>query len=288
MSRNDWPGLSPSIIESLLAEDVPDTDLTTSALGIGHEPGRMTFRARGAMTVAGIEIAAALIARAGADVSVETASGRLASAGTVLLSATGEAAALHKSWKAAQTLTEILSGIATATRSLVDAVEAANPKIRVACTRKTVPGARRLSLMAIRAGGAIPHRLGLSDTILVFPEHQAFLSGVSLQDLVARLRHEAPEKKLAIETATFYEARDAIEAGFDTIQLREDVVRRSSGRREGRAVGRKRGAYCRSRRDHARKRRELRRGRSGAYRVFLALHRKASGRGRDPIAGTGD
>ena len=92
-------------------------------------------------------------------------------------------------------------------------------RLRVACTRKTVPGARRLSMIAIRAGGAVPHRLGLSETILVFAEHRVFLPGVSLKEMAARLRREAPEKKLAIEVTTATEARDAMEAGFDIIQL---------------------------------------------------------------------
>jgi molybdenum transport protein len=101
----------------------------------------------------------------------------------------------------------------------VDAVEAVDVNVRVACTRKSVPGARQLSMMAIRAGGAVPHRLGLSETILVFAEHRVFLPGVSLKEMAARLRREAPEKKLAIEVRSGTEARDAMDAGFDIIQL---------------------------------------------------------------------
>ena len=209
----------PSLIERLLAEDVPHTDLTTEALGIGAVQGRMEFRARGAMTVAGIDIAAALVSYAGADVSVPVPPGARAEPGDLLLSASGTAAALHLSWKAAQTLTEILSGIATATRALVDAVEAVNPDVKVACSRKTVPLTRQLSAMAIRAGGAINHRLGLSETILVFAEHRVFLPDASLKELAARLRREAPEKKRGIEVATVAEACEAIEAGFEIVQL---------------------------------------------------------------------
>ena len=213
------PSLPPSFLDRLLAEDVPNGDLTTLALGIGDRPGLMEFRARGDMVVAGIEIAADMIRRVGAEASILVPSGSKAKAGTLLLAAKGPAAALHQSWKAAQTLTEILAGIATATRALVDAVAAADATVRVACTRKTVPGARQLSMIAIRAGGAVPHRLGLSETILVFAEHRVFLPGVSLKEMAARLRREAPEKKLAIEVTTATEARDAIEAGFDIIQL---------------------------------------------------------------------
>ena len=208
-----------SLIERLLAEDVPHTDLTTEALGIGAFQGRMEFRARGAMTVAGIGIAAALISHAGAEASVSIQEGAHAEPGDLLLSAVGPAAALHLSWKAAQTLTEILSGVATATRALVDAVQAANPDVMVACSRKTVPLTRQLSAMAIRAGGAINHRLGLSETILVFAEHRVFLPDASFKELAARLGREAPEKKRGIEVATVAEAREAIEAGFEIVQL---------------------------------------------------------------------
>ncbi len=208
-----------STVERLLAEDVRNGDLTTLSLGIGSIPGRMELRARQDMIVAGTDIAAGMIRQAGGEASVVAASGTRAAAGALLVSAKGPAAALHRSWKAAQTLTEILSGIATATRALVGAVEAVDPNVRVACTRKTVPGARQLSMIAIRAGGAVPHRLGLSETILVFAEHRAFLAGVSLREIASRLRREAPEKKLAIEVTTPDEARDAIAAGFEIIQL---------------------------------------------------------------------
>jgi molybdenum transport protein len=208
-----------ALIERLLAEDAPHGDLTTEALGIGALPGRMEFRARGGMTVAGIEVAAELISYAGGEASIAIPSGQQAEPGGLLLSASGAAAALHLSWKAAQTLTEVLSGIATAARALVDAVAAASPGVKVACSRKTVPLTRALSALAIKAGGAIPHRLGLSETILVFAEHRAFLPGADYKELGARLRREAPEKKLGIEVGSVAEAREAIEAGFDIVQL---------------------------------------------------------------------
>ena len=114
--------------------------------------------------------------------------------------------------------------MATAARAIVNAVEAVDPHVRVACTRKTFPGGRRLSQMAVRAGGAIVHRAGLSETILVFAEHLAFLPGETEASLAARLRREAPEKKLAIEVGSVEQARRAIEAGFDVIQCEKFSV----------------------------------------------------------------
>lgn len=206
-------------IERLIAEDVPAGDLTTETLAIADQPARMTFKARGAMTVAGVEVAAQIVRSCGVDVLSHLNSGARRAAGDVLLIAEGRAVALHKAWKASQTLTEILSGIATAARAVVDAVETVNPDVRVACTRKTFPGARRLSQIAVRAGGAILHRNGLSETILVFPEHRVFLAGEPFAALARRLKRAAPEKKIVIEVVSVEEACKAIEAGFDAIQL---------------------------------------------------------------------
>ncbi len=200
-------------IDRLLAEDVPAGDLTTDALGIGDRPGRMAFAARGDMVLAGADVAAKMLD--GLAVTLLASDGARLPAGAPILEARGPAADLHRTWKVAQTLLEILSGIASATRSVV---EAAAP-IPVATTRKTVPGARGLSQLAVRAGGGILHRHGLSETILVFPEHRLFLAGESLADLAARLRRAQPEKALAIEVSTVDEAAEAAMVGFDVVQL---------------------------------------------------------------------
>jgi molybdenum transport protein len=63
------------------------------------------------------------------------------------------------------------------------------------------------------------HRLGLSETVLVFPEHRGFLADEALATTVARLRGHAPEKKLVIEVTSADAAIDAAETGFDVLQL---------------------------------------------------------------------
>jgi molybdenum transport protein len=214
----NWP-FDDALVDALLAEDAPGGDLTTDGLGLEGRRGRIVFRARGAMTVAGIELAAAMLGRRGAAVTLACRSGDAVPAGAELLGGEGGAAGLHGAWKASQTLVEILSGVASAARALVDAVEAVDPNVRVACTRKTFPGGRRLQHLAVKAGGAILHRAGLSETILVFAEHRAFLPGESLTAIAERLKRRAPEKRIAIEVGDVAEARAAIEAGFDVIQL---------------------------------------------------------------------
>lgn len=206
-------------IERLLQEDAPSGDLTTQALGFGVRRGRLTMSARDAMTVAGVEIAMQLLKEEGAMVGLEQASGATVGAGETLLFAEGPASALHLAMKTATTVVEFMSGVATATARLVAAAEAGDPETRVATTRKAVPGARRLSQLAVESGGGLVHRHGLSETVLVFREHRVFAPQLSFDDLATRLRRAAPEKKLAIEVDDQAEAEAAIAAGFDIIQL---------------------------------------------------------------------
>lgn len=212
------PTATRAELEALLGEDAPHGDLTTEALGIATRPATMRFTARDPLVVAGIEIAAGLIELVGGTVERLAADGTKVLPGTPLLVAQGRAGGLHRAWKQAQTTMEILSGVASAARELVEAVAATGRVVPVACTRKTFPGGRRLLVGAIRAGGCVPHRLGLSETVLVFAEHRAFLDGVAAAEVVARLRAAAPEKKLVVEVSGFAEAIAAATAGFDVIQ----------------------------------------------------------------------
>jgi molybdenum transport protein len=212
------PVLSDSLLAELLADDVRLGDLTTHLLGIGSRPARMTFAARDPLVLAGSEEAARIIEMTRASVELHAASGTALAAGGAILTAKGTAEALHRSWKVTQTLIEIASGMATATRRIVEAAQAVRPNIAVACTRKTNPGAKPLSIKAIMAGGAAPHRLGLSETILVFEEHRCFLAEMSPKQIVERLRNGAPEKKIVIEVATPADALSWAEAGADVIQ----------------------------------------------------------------------
>jgi len=223
------PHLPDAVLDAYLADDVPLLDLTTHVLGIGGAGGRMTFCARGSMVLACAEEAARLVERSGATALLHKVSGDALETGEAILTATGPASALLRSWKIAQTLVEVASGIATATRAIVDAARAAAPEVSVACTRKHAPGTKPLSVKAILAGGAVPHRLGLGETILIFPEHRAFLVGVPETAIVASARRGAAEKKIVVEVADMAEAVAFAAAGADVIQAEKftaDLVAR--------------------------------------------------------------
>ena len=199
---------------TLLADDVPHGDLTTRSLRIDTQVAQVQFAARQPMTVAATEEALRLFELAGAAATLTAASGSALQAGALILQAHGTVASLHSAWKAAQTLVEWASGIATATAAIVAAADG----VPVACTRKNVPGAKALSIQAVMAGGGVMHRQGLSETLLVFAEHRLFLSETPAQT-IARLRHGQPEKKIVIEVATVDEALIWADAGADVLQL---------------------------------------------------------------------
>jgi molybdenum transport protein len=198
----------------LLDDDVPCGDLTTETLAIGDLPGRLRFSARQPMTLCAVEEAARLFVLAGATAWVLQRSGATLGAGDTLLEADGSATALHRAWKTAQVLVEWASGIATATAAIVAAAKC----VPVACTRKNVPGTKTLSAKAVRAGGATMHRLGLSESLLIFAEHRQFLAETPA-DSVARIKQAEPEKKVVVEVASIDEALIWARAGADVLQL---------------------------------------------------------------------
>jgi molybdenum transport protein len=211
--------LDDTVLLAWLAEDAPFGDLTTRTLGLSAEPGEMRFAARREMRVAAVEEAARLVELAGGRAVVRVPTGADAAAGQTLLDAEGPAAGLLLAWKVAQTSMEIAGGIATEAARIVRGVREAGYRVPLACTRKTYPGGRALAVRAATAGGAVMHRLGLSETLLVFPEHRAFLPPEQIAPAVAAAQAAAPEKKLVAETSDADEAHLLAAAGADVLQL---------------------------------------------------------------------
>ena len=218
-AQEDGPCCTDAVLLALLHEDVPFGDLTTACLGLAGRPAQATFAARAAMVACGVEEAARIFALCGASARVLVPSGRMAAAGDVLLAVQGDAAGLLQAWKTAQTLAEAMSGIASAARRIVDALRDAGHDLPVACTRKNFPGTRALAAKAVRAGGAVMHRLGLSETLLVFPEHRAFIDPAQQAAAIAGLRRSQPEKRVVVEVGTAEEAVAMADAGADVLQL---------------------------------------------------------------------
>ena len=207
-------------IDAWIAEDAPLLDLTTHLLALGDRPARIRFVLRAAGVAACTDEAARVAQHCGAQVEACVASGQRLAAGSELLSASGSAASVLRAWKVAQNLLEYACGVASATAAMVAAVHAAAPQVAVLTTRKSAPGLRRIALKATLNGGAFPHRLGVGETVLVFPQHRALLG--DWDALAAQLARAAPalaEKKCVIEAHSLDDALAAVRAGADVVQF---------------------------------------------------------------------
>jgi molybdenum transport protein len=203
---------------ALYQEDVPLGDLTTSALQLETQEGRIEFSARYDMCCCAVEEVARLLTLKGLQVEVFKNSGEWVKAGSLLLSATGGSAMALACWKICQNLMEWSGGIATASYQLVQAVKQVNPDAHIACTRKNTPGTKKMSVKAVRCGGAALHRLGLSESVLIFAEHCQF-SSASPAELVARAKAYSPELNTTVEVDSIEGALLWTAAGVDVLQL---------------------------------------------------------------------
>jgi nicotinate-nucleotide pyrophosphorylase (carboxylating) len=129
-----------------------------------------------------------------------------------------------------------MSGIATATRALADAI--VGYKARIICTRKTTPGLRTLEKEAVRLGGGANHRFGLDDAMLIKDNHIALAGGVHAA-LERAKRHAGHLVKIEIEVDTLDQLAEALEVGVDALLLDNmtpETMRRAVAMVDGRAV----------------------------------------------------
>ena len=211
--------ISDNRLDELVAEDIPYIDLTSTILGVDEQRGRMEYFTREDCVLCGTEEAARIMERLGLSVTWSLPSGANVAAGESFLVCEGPAGALHSAWKVCLNLFDHLSGVATNTRKMVDAAKRGNPHCEVLTTRKSMPGCKDLLTKAVMAGGAFPHRLGLSETVLVFDHHITFLGGFdAFVERIPEFMAHCVEKKFFVE-ATPEQALVLAKAGVDGIQL---------------------------------------------------------------------
>ncbi|MBD3798966.1 MAG: ModD protein [Epsilonproteobacteria bacterium] len=213
--------LNNNELENLLAEDVPYGDLTTASLGISDQRARITFSTREhPLVVSCTEEAVHLCRLYGLEIDSFVKSGTLVSPKSVFLEAHGEAGNIHCIWKSVQNLLDYASGISTYTREAVLLARAINPDIVVATTRKTTPFTKKIAIKAVESGGGIAHRLGLSESILIFDYHRVFFpTEEAFAEALNHTKKANPEKKIIIEADNIAEALKFASIGADILQL---------------------------------------------------------------------
>jgi nicotinate-nucleotide pyrophosphorylase (carboxylating) len=164
------------------------------------------------------------------------ADGETVAAGTLLATIEGRSRAILTAERVALNFAGHLSGIASATRALVEAV--AGTKARIVCTRKTTPGLRVLEKYAVRCGGGFNHRFGLDDAVLIKDNHLVAAGGIkpAIERVRAGLGHMA---KIELEVDSLTQLEEALSLDIDTILLDNmtpDVLRQAVALTRNRAI----------------------------------------------------
>ena len=227
------------IVRAALAEDLGRAgDITTDAVVPADAEVRAVMIARQSGVLAGLE--AGLLAFELLDPSLRLerlcADGSRLECGQAVARISGRARPVLAAERTALNLVCRLSGIATATRSLVDAIE--GHKAKIVCTRKTTPGLRILEKEAVRLGGGANHRFGLDDAMLIKDNHIA-LTG-NIRTAIERAKaHAGHLVKIEVEVDTLAQLEQALALGVDAVLLDNmtiDELRQAVAMTGGRAI----------------------------------------------------
>jgi nicotinate-nucleotide pyrophosphorylase (carboxylating) len=207
------------IVRMALLEDLGRAgDLTTDAVVPAGARARTELRARQAGVLAGLDAARLAFTLMDNAVAFTPAAddGDALEPGALVASVEGPARAILTAERTALNLLCRLSGIASATAGLVEAVK--GHKAVIACTRKTTPGLRALEKYAVRAGGGSNHRFGLDDAVLVKDNHIAIAGGIrpAYERLRAQVGHMV---KIEIEVDTLAQLEELLPLKVDAVLL---------------------------------------------------------------------
>jgi nicotinate-nucleotide pyrophosphorylase (carboxylating) len=212
-----------SLIDLALQEDVGSAgDVTSLALVPSAATGRAELWAKEPMVLSGLSVFARVFARVDPDVRVqfEAEDGDKTKARQRVARLEGSLQSLLLGERTALNFVQRLSGIASAAARAVSLIaEVPKSRLRVLDTRKTTPGLRRLSKLAVRHGGAHNHRTGLFDGVLIKDNHIAAVGG-SISEALRRAKASAPRLvKIEIEVTSLGQLEEAIGAGAHLVML---------------------------------------------------------------------
>ncbi|MDD2905133.1 MAG: ModD protein [Sulfurimonas sp.] len=203
-----------------IREDLPYFDLTTHMLALPKRQVTLCISTREDIICACSEEAARIAELLGCEVLSFAPSKTRLMRGEVLLTFCGAHEAVHEAWRVSQILLEYACGMATNAAKMLETAKSANPKIQILTTRKSHPFAKRFSIRALLCGGVLPHRLGLSESILIFPQHRSlYENAAAFREAILELKSHCTEKKLVIESHSLEDAKEMLSLGADVLQI---------------------------------------------------------------------
>lgn len=207
------------LVEDALAEDLGRRgDVTSQATIPADMQAQLQIKARQSGVICGMDLARLSFALVDANIEfvAQVQDGETVAAGAVLATVKGNARHLLTAERTALNFMTHLSGIATATRQIVDSV--AQYPAQITCTRKTIPGLRIVQKYAVRCGGGRNHRLGLDDAILIKDNHIAIAGNI--KTAIEQAQHFAGHLiPIEVEVDTLEQLEQALEAGVSLVLL---------------------------------------------------------------------
>ncbi|MBT2470440.1 carboxylating nicotinate-nucleotide diphosphorylase [Streptomyces sp. ISL-66] len=207
------------LVSRCLIEDLGRGDTTTDACVPPEAEGRAVMAAREDLVFCGGALVREVFAQLDPRVEVEQLcrEGELLTAGKAAVALAGPAQSLLKGERLALNFAQRMSGVATLTRSFVDALTPGSAT-RITDTRKTTPGLRVVERYAVRCGGGYSHRSDLGAAVLIKDNHVAAAGGITAA--VTRSRAAATHAtRITCEVDTLEQLSEAIEAGVDIVIL---------------------------------------------------------------------
>ena len=202
-----------------LQEDIGRGDRTTQSLLNQYETeGKARWIAKADGVVAGLPIAGRVfqLLNEKVDFTALAKEGEFCERGKVIAQIGGSLDALLTGERVALNLAMSLSGIATLTRKYVEVIT--DLKTLFVDTRKTTPGLRILEKYATQVGGAINHRMGLDDAVMIKDNHIAAAGGIG--KAVTKIRSRIPYPlTIEVETENLEQVKEALEYQADIIML---------------------------------------------------------------------
>jgi nicotinate-nucleotide pyrophosphorylase (carboxylating) len=229
-------------IRRALAEDIGPGDATTNSIVPAEASMRGQIIAKQNGVIAGLDVAQAVYEMVDKYVNFhpEVDEGARVTNRQALALVSGRTRSLLTAERTALNFLGRISGIATLTRSFVDAV--AGTQAIILDTRKTAPGLRLVDKLAVRRGGGQNHRIGLYDMVLIKDNHIDYSGSITLA--VQRARSGAPGLEIEVEARTLDDVREALTIGVERILLDNmtpesmaEAVRLTAGRAKLEASG---------------------------------------------------
>jgi molybdenum transport protein len=212
--------LSDPELWDYIREDLPYFDLTTHLLVTSGQSAVLGIVTRKQVVAACTEEAARIGELLGCEVKSKVASGVTVEPQGILLELQGSVDTLHEAWRLCQIFLEYACGMATYSSEMRQNARSVNPDCEILVTRKSFPFAKRFVMRALLSGGVLPHRLGLSESVLIFGPHRTLYdTEADFETALPQIKKRCVEKKLVIESESLEDAKRMLELGADVVQL---------------------------------------------------------------------